>query len=261
MWTAGQSSLSKGWESHTGRRIAALAFWQIITPKIAWLLLNSSWHLPTAPTPRKWWAESVFTHCCELEQFHSLCKRIYMRSECNAGKGKALMEWFHSLWLFLLWWGPYCDGCQYSGTGAWVRGFWPPLMWSTLISLWLNSLTYCLGASVSGSLVSGARAGGCNSSEAFLDLDLVFFSAALPWTAHSGSGKWAEQDKADSTMVFYYAKELWSVVFTWVNAHYTQTFPASPSLGVLSHGQLPPLRRCIPGKLCMRGTSLPAESK
>lgn len=76
---------------------------------------------------------------------------------------------------------------------------------------------------------------GSNTSAAFLDLGLVFFSAALPQTAHSCSVKWTEQSKADSTMVFYYAKELWSVTLTWSNAHYPQTFPASPSLGISGH--------------------------
>lgn len=59
-------------EFHSGRHIAALAFRQILTPEIARLLFDSSWHLPTAPTPRKWGVGSVWTHCSELEPLHSL---------------------------------------------------------------------------------------------------------------------------------------------------------------------------------------------
>lgn len=90
---------------------------------------KSLWHLPTAPTPRKWWVGSVCTHCGELEQVHSLRRGVSTEATlAKTQKGRSSVEPFHSLWLSLLWLGPCCDYAYAAAQAHMVRRSQPPLM-------------------------------------------------------------------------------------------------------------------------------------
>lgn len=173
-----------------------------------------------------------------------------MGSECNAGKGEALTEWFHSLWLFLLWWGPCCDCCRYSGTGLWVRGFWPPLMWSTPISPWLNSLTWYLEASVFQGWGFQNLWSLSGSGPGFLLCSTALNSAQWLWEVG-----WAEQGWLHPSVCIMPRScgQLCSPGLMPITHRPFQHPLLWASLGMLSLGQLPPSSRCIPGKLRVRG--------